>query len=769
MMRQSIWQRLGRAARDPSFLIGALMVAALLIIAFIGPEIAPYNPFLRNTIQWIDGQIVRAPIPPGPTYILGTDAWGRDLLSLLLYGARTTLMIAFIATMVRMLLGLILGALAGWFPESFLDRAVSAVTELLAAIPGIILAMLLVFAIGIRRGQLAFVIAISVVGWGEVTQIMRSHVLSLRKQLFVEAARAVGLSPLEILSRHILPNLLSTMLSLTALQMGSALLLLGELGFLSVFLGGGALIMGDAGTPSALIFETPDWGAMLGSTWRSFRSLPWLPGAPAIAFLISILAFNIFGFGLQRFSERGRFYPSGWSVLRFVGIAAAFLFALQFALSRTGPQAEFRTIAREFNAARAYTDVAFLSDPDLEGRYPGSEGNVLAASYIASQFDQGELTPFPYGSFFQTFSALHGTVTARPMIDVLGPDGTPILTIDEGISYDPEEPFSSTGVIETTLSIYGTTLQYESDRYRGLNFVLPVGREFLPGAIRILPDEAVPTLLEAPLFQGPLAFLAEEPVLILGQSKAAEILQAAGLNLEEIWQRVQQEGELTIDTGLPIRVHFGLEYEMLSSVNVVGYMPGTDPRVQTQRIIIAANYTGSAPVAGEVVPAADDNASGVALMLEVLRLWREQDFLPKHTVIFAAFDEAGGYYYLSHPILPSRPTDSATAVVISGIGAGEERLARLQVGGDYAAIFDSSARMMGVRTKQLDYWPFFFAGTGGRGWDLSPDPSYSGLAVTRLGDELSSTPADTIDHISLNLLEDAGKTLAHFLMVLSSQ
>ncbi len=198
----TFWQRLSRAVQEPYFIIGSVLVVLLVLAAVLGPELAPHNPYLVKRIQWIDGELHKAPFPPSDLYPLGTDDQGRDQLSLLLYGARVTLIMAFVATVVRLLLGLILGTFAGWWPGSLFDRAVAAVTELLAAIPGLILAMLVVFAIGVRRGQVAFVVALSVVGWGEVAQIVRGHVLTIRNKLYIMAARAVGLNSANILSLH---------------------------------------------------------------------------------------------------------------------------------------------------------------------------------------------------------------------------------------------------------------------------------------------------------------------------------------------------------------------------------------------------------------------------------------------------------------------------------------------------------------------------------------------------------------------------------------
>ncbi|MGC9336361.1 MAG: ABC transporter permease, partial [Anaerolineae bacterium] len=105
----SLWQRLGRAVRGGYFIVGAVLVALLVLVAVLGPELAPHNPYLVKTLQWVEGELHKAPFPPSDLYPLGTDDLGRDQLSLLLYGARTTLVMAFVATTLRLLLGLILG------------------------------------------------------------------------------------------------------------------------------------------------------------------------------------------------------------------------------------------------------------------------------------------------------------------------------------------------------------------------------------------------------------------------------------------------------------------------------------------------------------------------------------------------------------------------------------------------------------------------------------------------------------------------------------
>ena len=775
MISRSLWSRITHAAKDFSFILGAIMVAILLTIAILGPEIAPHNPYLIQRVQWIDGELDRAPIDPNSTYPLGTDPLGRDILSLLLYGARTTLVIALLATTVRILLGLVLGALAGWWPGGIIDRFVTVVAGFFAAIPGLILAILIVYAVGIREGQIAFVIALSVVGWGEVAQIFRSHVFDIRKESFIEAAQAVGLSSLEILSRHVLPNLLATMLALISLEMASALLLLGELGFINVFLGSGSFLPGDPFMPNVLTFEIPDWGAMLGTNWRSFRALPWLPGAPAVAFFVSILSFNLFGYGLQRFSERGRFYPSGLSVIRFVSIAVAILFGVQYVLAITGPEAAFEDLADNFNIERAWNDITFLTQEDLGGRATGSEGGNLAASYIAQQFSESGLTPFPTGTYFQTYSTQHGRVTAMPVIELLDPDGTVLYTLRDGLYFDPNQAFDFTGEFEGGLTIFGNHNHYTSRFSGGFFFIVGaedgrVSYDDVVLAIRIIPDDHVPKVNIAPRFLGPLAFLGTEPTLLMSESAARDLITDLGYDLDELSLMLEEEETVWVETNIPVRVRVGLDYDQVPGVNVIGYIPGEDVRVQTQRILVAAPYTGPSPFEDTIYPGADENASGVAIMLEVLRLWREMEFKPDHTVVFAAFDENGGENFVLEPILPTQATGTWTTVIIYGLGAGDgENLSRIQTGGALETVFDQSARTMGIRTEPLNYWPFFFAGGGGRGWDLPADPSYSGIAVTRPGDAYSNTPLDTRDHLDPENIEDAGRALAHFLMVISSE
>lgn len=792
----TFWQRLGRAVRDYYFVVGSLLVALLVLAAVLGPEVAPHNPYLVKRLQWIDGELHKAPFPPSERYPLGTDDLGRDQLSLLLHGARVTLVMAFVATIIRLLLGLVLGTFAGWWPGSLFDRAVTAVTELWAAIPGLILAMLVVSAVGVRQGQTAFVVALSIVGWGEIAQIVRGHVLTIRNRLYIMAARAVGLSPASILSRHVLPNLLPTLLALSALEMGAALLLLGELGFLHIFIGGGRTGFSMATWEAQHYFDVPDWGAMLGTSWRWFRSYPWFPMAPALAFFVAILGFNLFGYGLQRFIERGRFHPSGWSVLRFLLVVALLLLGARALLQNTGVEAQLAGLARQFDVDRAWDDVAYLAQPELEGRPTGSDGGAKAADYIASQFEQAGLTPItPEGSYLHPYTATRGQVTTAPDLEVLGADGETQLRLTDGVSLDPYQAFHAEGNTEAELVVMANTkgIVRESGILLLLNAAekldLPwSGRPLYSGVLRLVPDDELTPSDQAPPFDrgryNDADRLPTFPNLLIGESAARQLLAEAGGDLKSLQTAMEAGEEIALHTGLQVRLRYGLLYEEVSAANVIGYIPGLDTESGGERILVAATYTGSPPSPprlggteggpsrdGAIYPGADENASGVAVMLETARLMHDLELIPKRTVVFAAFDEGGGNEFVINPVFPTSRSDIWTAAIVHGVGAGESRLARLEMGTGPAHAFDQSAGRFGVHTEELDEWLFFFVSNYSRLRYSEPQAhdSYQGLAVTRPGDDLSGTPADTLDHLDSKLLSEAGQAIAHFVMVLSQR
>jgi len=293
--------------------------------------------------------------------------------------------------------------------------------------------------------------------------------------------------------------------------------------------------------------------------------------------------------------------------------------------------------------------------------------------------------------------------------------------------------------------------------------------------LRLVPDDQLWRDDLAPSFDHS-ARLSSFPNLLIGESAARQLLSEAGLNLDQLLAALRAGERIELETGLPVRVEAGLAYEEVSAANVVGYFTGdADATTYGERILVAVAYGG--PASRE-----DSNVSGVAVMLEVARLWRDLEFRPKRTVVFAAFDEGGGSHFVQHPAFPVGRSDTWTAVVLHGVGVGGSQLARRGTESGLARSFDRSARRFGVRTQELEEWRFFFTSGCERAGHARSDLSYTGLAVARPEEESRATPTpaavldcrfdeppDALDSLDQELLAEAGRTVAHYLMVLSSR
>ena len=284
---------------------GLVLLAGLTVVVIAGPQLAPHSPFTTQGMVYADGDFRIPPFAPDAIHRWGTDVLGRDILSLVLAGAQQTLTLAVLVTAARLALGIVLGAVAGWSNGRLADRLILGTAEVLAAFPTLVLAMLVILALGIRGGYRPFLIGLSVVGWGELMQFVRSEVIALRPRAFVESAYAVGASTPRILARHLAPNLAPALTSLAALEMGGVLMLLGELGFIGIFIGGGAFAELVVDAPEFHYSDVPEWGVLLSNVRLYARAYVWTALYPALAFFVAILGFNLAGEGLRKIVDRG--------------------------------------------------------------------------------------------------------------------------------------------------------------------------------------------------------------------------------------------------------------------------------------------------------------------------------------------------------------------------------------------------------------------------------------------------------------------------------
>ncbi len=271
-VRPRYGRSLGLLLRDGTATMGAILVFCFVLATVFGPLIAPHDPNAVDVLQ----RFAR----PTLSHPLGTDALGRDLLSRLLYGARTSMVATVVAAAGIAALGLLLGLIAGYFGGP-VDLLISRVIDILLAFPTFLLALAVTGVLGPSLPNV--VIAIVVVWWAGYARITRSAVLAEREKLYVEAARAAGTREWRILSRHMLPNIVAPIVVLTTLDMGAILLGIAGLSFLGLGV-----------QPPA-----PEWGAMLAEGKSYIGVAPAMMLLPGTCIFLLVLGFNLLGDGIR--------------------------------------------------------------------------------------------------------------------------------------------------------------------------------------------------------------------------------------------------------------------------------------------------------------------------------------------------------------------------------------------------------------------------------------------------------------------------------------
>jgi peptide/nickel transport system permease protein len=253
-------------------LVGLAVVAVLAVTAVTAPWVAPQDPGKQSLIEKRK--------PPGAKYLLGADEFGRDILSRIVYGTRIALLVGLLSVSIALGVGLLLGSLAG-FLGGWVDAAVMRAVEVLLAFPYLLLAIAVVSALG--PGPLNTTLAVGIWGTPTVTRIVRGAVLALRESEYVRAARALGASGPVLVRRHILPNILPTVIVYGTLFMANAILVEAALSFLGL----------------GVQPPTPSWGLMV-STGRDFLLVaPHITTIPGLAIMVAVLGFNLLGDGLR--------------------------------------------------------------------------------------------------------------------------------------------------------------------------------------------------------------------------------------------------------------------------------------------------------------------------------------------------------------------------------------------------------------------------------------------------------------------------------------
>ncbi len=268
-----VWRlMLARIVRKRAAQIGGAIVLVLVITALAAPYIATHDPFERNMAQRIQ--------PPGDGHLLGTDDLGRDMFSRIVYGSRITLQIGLISVGISAVVGTLVGLLVGYV-GGLLDLMVMRAIDILMAFSGILLALVVVAILGPSLENA--MIAVGISGIPEFARLVRGSTVSVRQEMYIEAAQSQGAGSARIMFLHVLPNIISPILVLTTLRFPAAILTAASLSFVGL----------GAQPPS------PEWGALLVGARVHLRRAPWIVNYPGFAIMFSVLGFNLLGNALR--------------------------------------------------------------------------------------------------------------------------------------------------------------------------------------------------------------------------------------------------------------------------------------------------------------------------------------------------------------------------------------------------------------------------------------------------------------------------------------
>jgi peptide/nickel transport system permease protein len=281
-------RRLVRAFFANKVAVFGLIIVLLIIFAAVFADwVAPYDP---NAISPLDRLT-----PPGTEFWLGTDEFGRDIFSRLVYGARISLVIAFVAQSVAITIGIALGLVSGWF-GGWVDDVIMRITDAVFAIPGLMFLIVWVAVIdnagieftalegiGLSSRHVSIFFALGLIGWAADARMMRGQVLTVKEREYVVAAKAMGASDLRIMVRHLLPNAVAPTIVLASLGVAGAILAESTLSFLGL----------------GIEIPNPSWGTMIDQGRNFFTSAWWFAIFPGLTIMITVLGFNFVGDGLR--------------------------------------------------------------------------------------------------------------------------------------------------------------------------------------------------------------------------------------------------------------------------------------------------------------------------------------------------------------------------------------------------------------------------------------------------------------------------------------
>ncbi|MDD5264790.1 MAG: ABC transporter permease subunit [Candidatus Bipolaricaulis sp.] len=795
-------------------LAGGLLCVGVLVVVFFGADLAPHNPYLTRGLEKVGGTYMGPPFAPSAKFPWGTDVLGRDLLSLVLAGAQQTLLLAAVAVAARMAIGVLLGAMAGWRRGSLLDRAIVGLSQIITPFPALLLAMLIILAVGIRQGVVPFAIGLCVIGWGELAQFVRAEMIALKSRPFVESARAVGMRTPRLVAAHLLPHMAPSLVALLAVEFSAVLVVLGELGFLGIFLGGGAYAEMEMFSPPFHYSDVPEWGALLATFRQSARAHPWLGIYPSLAIFISSFGFYLVGEGIRREIERGSFSLRR-VVNRYTFGAAVAVGVVFYAISGSlGPAGVYRRDAGLFDGERAAAHVEALTE-GLGGRELGSVGAIAAADYVAAEFGRLSLQAIGEGGgYFVSSVGGFERLTEPPALSL--DDGGTALRY--GVDFaEYADRFRCVGDAEGEVRFvsFGDRPTYGEldvsrfkrvDLSREVILVLsPADAELLAGrpcagvlVVADGEDALAERAVLSPESRADWAFtggtVSSTPIdrvtFWISESTADRILSGSGWTTASLRARVPEvDARNPLTFVLPRRASVCARGELHDDVSVrhvIGWIPGTRgaqrDQLDNQVVAVLAQYdTWPARPGPAQSEGANDNASGVAVLLEIARLLTQSEYAPGRSFLLVAFSGVGwdggefrgepsAEVLLKQSIFPPGRYTVEAVVRLQAVGRGAtSRLAVETSGGmRLSNVFRSAASRMGARMvvseTAVDLRSALSGKTAFEAGERSPEAT---LSYDRWRE--ATAPNDLASAVAASALERAGRAAALGLMIMGSE
>jgi len=603
----------------------------------------------------------------------------------------------------------------------------------------------------------------------------------------VEGARVIGLTEGGIMVRHVLPNVLPSLVVLTLLEMGSVLVILGELGFVGVFIGGG--IQTGTYDDSTIAFAgIPEWGAMLSGARAYIRSSPWMVFYPAMAFFVAVLGFNLLGEGLRRIIREAGVNTAALVSKRLVMVVAAITLMTWYITNQIAPGVSYAKLANQFDAGQATEHVHTIVELQQDDPGFGTDGALRAAEYIAEHFEAYGALPAARGqTYLQPVTRHIARRITTPELAATGEDGQESTAMVHGADFGEQVyRHGGSGSADGSLVFVGfSKTDYEYRDFRGLDLrgqvALVLGdnmptafddEALIRGALAILviTDDAMPHIdfvraggdfMEEPTF----------PILHVRPEAAGRLLELGGYSVADLRTLVSdlrasasEQGWCAVSMGIRVRASVELSApEEITGCNVLAILPGSDTTLDEEALLISTHYDMPEPDPDSPFLAASDGPAGVGIMLEMARLWQGEEFRPRRTLLFGVW--AGGYLSVSgastymREFSTYRSLDRNAVVHLGSVGSGEEVLLLNRESNGVVSLLERSGGTVGVSIQQQVMLPHAYCkeietNSAIIAWKSAPDPFR--------GD-------DTVENLSLERLRRVGEIVNLALITASRQ